>query len=193
MVCPVLSEGFHRRTCYFPDSLWYEGFDLREAPGKLVPYKKENGIVELPLTKTGVFFRGGSIIPTQQPGVNTEKSRENPLDIFVFLNENGTAVGDLYLDDGDSIDPIENNAFSLTKMEFGKNVLSILNEMIGYSSPAIVKNVWIVGLMTEIHEVLVADGNGNEVESSWRNATENSVHIFDLNLSILKNFTIQLN
>ena len=78
-------------------------------------------------------------------------------------------------------------------MEFGKNVLSILNEMIGYSSPAIVQNVWIVGLMTEIHEVLVADGNGNEVESSWRNATENSVHIFDLNLSILKNFTIQLN
>ena len=59
MVCPVLSEGFHRRTCYFPDSLWYEGFDLREAPGKLVPYKKENGIVELPLEKTGVSFEEG--------------------------------------------------------------------------------------------------------------------------------------
>ena len=190
MLCPILSEGFHRRICYFPDSIWYEGFDLLEGPGKLVPHVKENALIELPLEKTGVFFRGGSVIPAQQPGGNTAKSRQNPLDIFVFLNENSSAQGELYVDDGESIDPVQNNNFSLIKMNFGANELHIDIVTNEFKALPRVATVWIAGLKIEVNNVVAIDEAGEAMDTTWTQNSEKYVHIS--NLDLMMNFTIQL-
>ena len=48
-------------------------------------------------------MRGGHIIPLQQPGNTTTASRNNSFSMVVALDNNGTAKGDLYLDDGESL------------------------------------------------------------------------------------------
>lgn len=40
----------------------------------------------------------------QDPGLNTAESRNNFFSLLVALDNNGNAAGDLYADDGESID-----------------------------------------------------------------------------------------
>ena len=39
----------------------------------------------------------------QQPGMTTAASRKNPFSLLVALDDTGSAVGDMYLDDGESL------------------------------------------------------------------------------------------
>jgi alpha-glucosidase (family GH31 glycosyl hydrolase) len=50
-----------------------------------------------------LHVRGGNILPTQEPALNTMLSRENPFGLIVALDETNSAGGSLYYDDGDSV------------------------------------------------------------------------------------------
>lgn len=62
-----------------------------------------NTSVEAPLGHIPVFLRGGSILPLQQPGNTTATSRQNPFNLLIALDKQGSAAGNLYLDDGESL------------------------------------------------------------------------------------------
>jgi len=47
-----------------------------------------------------LHVRGGYILPTQEPAMNTMLSRQNPFGLIVALDENYSAKGDMYYDDG---------------------------------------------------------------------------------------------
>ena len=51
-----------------------------------------------------VHLRGGTVIPMQKPGNTTTESRKNDYSLLVVLDGIGEASGDLFLDDGLSID-----------------------------------------------------------------------------------------
>ena len=57
-----------------------------------------------PLDHVLIHIRGGYIIPMQEPGMTTVASRKNPFSLLVALDETGSASGDVYLDDGESLD-----------------------------------------------------------------------------------------
>ena len=44
------------------------------------------------------------MIPLQDPGLTTAESRRNKFSLLVALDSNGMASGELYLDDGISVD-----------------------------------------------------------------------------------------
>jgi len=56
-----------------------------------------------PLDFIPLHVHGGNILPTQEPARNTELARNNPLGLIVALNDNYTAMGSLYYDDGDTV------------------------------------------------------------------------------------------
>ena len=58
-------------------------------------------------TSQQVHVRGGTIIPGQGPGLTTVESRQTNHQILVALADDGTASGDLYIDDGESIKPTQ--------------------------------------------------------------------------------------
>ena len=51
-----------------------------------------------------IHIRGGSILPLQDPGLTTVESRHNVFSLLIALDGNGDASGDLYVDDGESLD-----------------------------------------------------------------------------------------
>ena len=70
--------------------------------------------MDAPLTKINVHVRGGFIIPMQIPGDNLILGRGNPFMLLVAQSQLGTANGNLFWDDGDSIDITSYNYFEFS-------------------------------------------------------------------------------
>ncbi|KAG7383804.1 hypothetical protein PHYPSEUDO_003287 [Phytophthora pseudosyringae] len=119
MVSPVVHEGAISAEVYFPDAHWYDAHD-----GKLAmdPAAGDNRRVSLltPLPKLQVHLRGGYIVPTQQSLTTTTLSRRGGFTLLAALDtsqESPSALGELYVDDGDSLSAVEDHRYSL--MDFG--------------------------------------------------------------------------
>lgn len=59
--------------------------------------------LDAPLEFINLHIRGGYILPTQDPALNTMLSRENPFGLIVALSGSYSAEGGMYYDDGDSV------------------------------------------------------------------------------------------
>ncbi|CAK8688086.1 unnamed protein product [Clavelina lepadiformis] len=66
-----------------------------------------------PLGKIPIHVRGGNVIPTQNPASNTVASRKNPFGLIIALDDSDKASGELYWDEGDSLEPIVTGQYAL--------------------------------------------------------------------------------
>eukprot|EP01100_Stratorugosa_tubuloviscum_P002169 TRINITY_DN1493_c0_g1_i1.p1 TRINITY_DN1493_c0_g1~~TRINITY_DN1493_c0_g1_i1.p1 ORF type:complete len:875 (-),score=351.55 TRINITY_DN1493_c0_g1_i1:66-2690(-) len=130
--------------------------EMNEISASEVTNKKYNGfkLIHTPTDNVNVHVRGGYIIPLQATALTTAASRRNPFELIVALsgdcyyclqldnckNCNDSAKGYLYLDDGESVQAIESNIFSLMEYKLELNVekggfLSSKSLKLGYSPP----------------------------------------------------------
>lgn len=70
-----------------------------------------------PLTKINVHLRGGFILPMKIPGENLIMGRNNPFTLLVAPSDTGIANGNLFWDDGDSIDITSYNSLTFSSTE----------------------------------------------------------------------------
>eukprot|EP00833_Pecoramyces_ruminatium_P004219 jgi/Orpsp1_1/1178251/evm.model.c7180000064589.1 len=99
MITPVLKEGATSVNGYFPAGKWYDWYD--PTVSFTGPTYKN---LDAPLEHIPVHLRGGFVIPTQGPKLNVYENRNSPFGLIVALDENNKASGELYLDDGSSMD-----------------------------------------------------------------------------------------
>ena len=99
-------------------------------------------LVEDSRTVPPVFFRADSIIPVAIANsvLSTQQLRKLPLRLDIYPSENGIfADGDLYWDDGDSLDSIESKKYNYYKFEMRKhNSISIIAVNLGYKNENII-------------------------------------------------------
>ncbi|KAJ2655200.1 glucosidase II [Coemansia sp. RSA 1200] len=70
------------------------------------------------LEHTLVFARGGSIIPTRERQRRSSSlMKYDPFTLYIYMGHNGTAAGELYVDDGESFD-YRDGAFIERKLSF---------------------------------------------------------------------------
>lgn len=84
-------ENNKQRTVKLPPGLWYD-----------INNKCSNGevVVENDFKSNPVFFRGGRIVLIINNVVEcTKKTIQQPTTLFVYLDENDSAKGDVYIDD----------------------------------------------------------------------------------------------
>lgn len=105
LVTPVLVPNVKTVNGVFPGigkgERWYDWYTLAEvqaSPG-------ENKTLDAPLEHINVHVRGGSILALQQPQYTTSETRDTPYSLLVALDEDLTAAGSVYLDDGVSLMP----------------------------------------------------------------------------------------
>ncbi|KAK7490533.1 hypothetical protein BaRGS_00018319, partial [Batillaria attramentaria] len=104
LISPVLEPNVTSLKYYIPPGAWFDAYTgaLITTEGgyeRTVPVKSDS--------RTELLVRGGSILPLQEPARNTTYSRKNPLKILVALDNAGSAWGELFWDDGVSIDTYE--------------------------------------------------------------------------------------
>jgi alpha-glucosidase len=104
MVVPCLVQGATSVDGVFPGAgsgtVWYDWYTHAPVEGVAAG---ENVTIAAPLGHIPVYLRGGYIVPTQEPGMTTKQSRQNPWGLLVALDGSGTAKGGLYVDDGESV------------------------------------------------------------------------------------------
>ncbi|XP_023931126.1 maltase-glucoamylase, intestinal-like, partial [Lingula anatina] len=114
MIVPVLEEGATSLTFYLPKARWYDyhtGAMVtdNEAKDMSLPIKPDSPI--------HLYVRGGFVIPGQEPDLNTVASRQRPFSLLVALDDQDKAKGELFWDDGDSVDTYENGSYYFAKFK----------------------------------------------------------------------------
>lgn len=84
-----------------------------------------------------LLLRAGSILPvigaqSLPLPLNTDSLRRTPIELWVLPTLNGTAKGELFFDDGDSIDTVEKGSYNYYTFTFNKCHLTINVEHSGY-------------------------------------------------------------
>ncbi|XP_043558940.1 maltase-glucoamylase, intestinal [Chiloscyllium plagiosum] len=116
MISPVLDQGETSVHAYIPDSLWYDWFTA-----KSIPQRRKWIDMPAPFDHINLHIRGGYVIPWQEPGNTTYYSRRNSLGLIVALDDKQVARGQLFWDDGQSIDTFEKKEYFLAKFTADEN------------------------------------------------------------------------
>jgi alpha-glucosidase len=115
LVTPVLEPDARTVKGVFPGigegTIWYDWYTLQEVKGVR---PQENVTMDAPLEHINLHIRGGSILPLQKPGNTTTATRMNPYNLVIAPDAHGHAIGSLYLDDGESIEPSETKSVEVS-------------------------------------------------------------------------------
>jgi alpha-glucosidase len=101
MVSPVTQEDASSVSFYVPNGIWYDLFTRKRVngTGTTITYS------DVPDTDIPVLVHGGSIIPMRLESANTTKElRDKPFELLIAPEDDGSASGTLYLDDGENLE-----------------------------------------------------------------------------------------
>uniref|UniRef100_A0A7N5JPE2 Maltase-glucoamylase n=1 Tax=Ailuropoda melanoleuca TaxID=9646 RepID=A0A7N5JPE2_AILME len=114
-------------------SRWYDYYT-----GVDIGARGEWKSLEAPLDHINLHVRGGYILPWQEPAQNTHLSRQKFIGFKVALDDEGTAKGWLFWDDGESIDTYGEGRYYLANFSASQNMMQshiIFNKYITDSNP----------------------------------------------------------
>ncbi|KAJ0418992.1 glycosyl hydrolases family 31-domain-containing protein [Aspergillus carlsbadensis] len=101
LVSPVTQEDSTSVDAYFPDDLfydWYTGHPVR-GRGEVIT------LSDISYTNIPLHVRGGSIVPVRASSANTTADlRRRPFQLVIAPGLDGRASGELYVDDGESLE-----------------------------------------------------------------------------------------
>lgn len=123
LIHPVTEEGSRGVTAYLPgkDEIWFDVHTFQKHNGA------QNLYIPVTMSSIPVFQRGGSIIPRKLRVRRSSACMENdPYTLYVALNQQRAAEGELYIDDGHTFN-YEKQDFIHRRLIFSNNVLSSVN------------------------------------------------------------------
>ncbi|CAI7628563.1 unnamed protein product [Penicillium bialowiezense] len=136
LVSPVTGEGESTVQAYFPDDVFYDWFTGAVVQGGDVRTLSDVGLTDIP-----IHIRGGRIIPLRVKSAQTTTDlRKRGFEILVAPGVDGKAVGELYLDDGESIEAES----AEIRFEYADGTLRILGRF-GYHPNVAVEAVTLLG------------------------------------------------
>ena len=101
LVSPVTRNEARDVDIYLPDDLWYEWDTGKKVRGRGAWVHLE----DVPYDRIPLHIRGGCILPLRNGGAKTTTAlREGGFELLVAPGLDGRAEGELYLDDGVSLD-----------------------------------------------------------------------------------------
>uniref|UniRef100_A0A8C9JFM8 Maltase-glucoamylase 2 (putative) n=1 Tax=Panthera tigris altaica TaxID=74533 RepID=A0A8C9JFM8_PANTA len=145
--------------------------------------------LEAPLDHINLHIRGGYILPWQEPAMNTQASRQKFMGLIVALDDNGKAEGQIFWDDGQSIDTYENGNYFLANFIAAQNILQIQtvhNKYLSDSNPLKVGYIKIWGLnSTYVTQVTFTYDNKQFMEKNFKSDPYNQILTIQLTDKII--------
>ncbi|EIM82359.1 alpha-glucosidase [Stereum hirsutum FP-91666 SS1] len=167
LVSPVTEENSTSVTIYLPSDTFYNFTTFEPIVGNA----SNITLTDIGFDQIPVFIKGGAILPLREmSAMLTSEVRAIDFEFVVAPSTttsagNRTAVGSLYVDDGESISP---NATTTVNMTYGNNKLSVVGDF-GYDVGVKVARVLVLGVEAKPGTVSVAlsGGSSNTTEWSW--------------------------
>uniref|UniRef100_A0A1A7YRW6 Glucosidase, alpha, neutral AB n=1 Tax=Iconisemion striatum TaxID=60296 RepID=A0A1A7YRW6_9TELE len=170
LVHPVTEEGARGVTAFLPgkDEVWFDIHTFQKHNGA------QNLYIPVTMSSIPVFQRGGSIIPRKLRVRRSSTCMEHdPYTLFVALNAQRTAEGELYIDDGHTFN-YENKEFIHRRLLFSNNVLSSVNVATEarFTTNSWIERVIILGASKPRKVTLkTADGNKSQLDFDFDAST----------------------
>ena len=117
--------------------------------------------------------------------------REKPFGLIIILNSNGNAEGDLFYDDGDSIETIEFKSYFYATYEWSSRNRSLIINVTENSYPAmshLVLNTLTIYGLNEVPYSMT--GYGNSRYYPKRRPFTEIIDVTDLGLSMSQSYTL---
>lgn len=142
MIAPVLEQNVRQIPVYFPQGTWYDFSTLQPVRFSQLPSRYqsigEKKNISLELDQIGVYIRAGCVISTQEPKLTTTEQRMGGFELILPLDKNASRIqakGQLYWDDGDSLDSVILMKYTLVQFNVTNNVLVSEPLVTGYKEP----------------------------------------------------------
>ncbi|XP_057673106.1 lysosomal alpha-glucosidase isoform X1 [Corythoichthys intestinalis] len=184
LISPVLEEGAVEVAAYLPPGIWYSLHN-----GQPLYSKGEYRLLSAPLDTINIHVRGGYIVPQQEPALTTTVSRRNPFLLTVALSAEGLAQGDLFWDDGDSIDTFQTGSYCY--VAFTARQSQVVSKPIwlnGALDGLVMGGMQVFGLPKQPQYVVA---NGKKVKDFTYNSESKVLKVSQLDLPMSKMFTVQ--
>lgn len=141
LIAPVLEENVTMIQVYFPVGTW---FDF--TTGETIQSVGEWLLRHTPMDKINLLVRGGFILPCQTPGLTTTESGKKPFCLVVALSiPDGDAKGELYWDDGESVDTFEKNRYNSVQFHAHNQTLYSVIQHSSYADESKLGNITMYG------------------------------------------------
>ncbi|XP_077389106.1 lysosomal alpha-glucosidase [Festucalex cinctus] len=184
LISPVLEEGAVEVAAYMPPGTWYNLYSGQELYSK-----GEYLLLSAPLDIINIHVREGHILPQQEPALTTTVSRRNPFFLTVALSAGGLAQGDLFWDDGDSIDTFQKRSYCYVIFTAGQSQLvSEPIQLNGALDGLILRRMQVFGVPSPPQYVVA---NGEKIKDFTYNADTKVLNVSSLALPMSKMFTVQ--
>uniref|UniRef100_A0A8V0X6C6 Neutral alpha-glucosidase AB n=1 Tax=Gallus gallus TaxID=9031 RepID=A0A8V0X6C6_CHICK len=132
------------------------------------------GCSSAPRRQVPLYQRGGTVIPRQdRVRRSTECMKGDPYSLYVALSPQGTAQGDLFVDDGESFDFSTSNRFLHRRFAFASNLLtsSSADPRGAFETPSWLERVVILGA-GKPKEVLLRPKDGPERSLDFQHSAD---------------------
>ncbi|XP_031791831.1 maltase-glucoamylase, intestinal [Piliocolobus tephrosceles] len=189
LVSPVLELNARNVTAYFPRARWYDYYT-----GVDINARGEWKTLPAPLDHINLHVRGGYILPWQEPALNTHLSRQKFMGFKIALDDEGTAEGCLFWDDGQSIDTYGKGLYYLANFSASQNTMQshiIFNSYITDTNPLKLGYIEIWGVGSVPITSVSISVSGMAITPSFNNDPTTqvlSIDVTDRNISV-HNFT----
>ncbi|XP_072225139.1 lysosomal alpha-glucosidase [Leuresthes tenuis] len=184
LISPVLEQGAVEINAYLPNGTWYSLHN-----GQPFYSTGQYLLLSAPLDTINIHVREGHIIPQQEPALTTTASRIRPLFLTVALTEGGWASGDLFWDDGDSLDTVEMQNYCYVIFIAGQSqIVSDPLKLSGALESLVLGRLQVFGVPLPPLYVLA---NGEKVSDFTYRADTKVLTVTNLALPMSKTFTVQ--
>jgi len=180
LVSPVTQENVTSVTAYLPKETFYDfkTYEKIEGQGQNVTFDN------IDYTQIPVHIRGGSILPLRASGaMTTADLRKTDFEILVAIGADGKASGELYVDDGVSVNP---PATTCVSFKYDNGILTVEGSF-QYPLGVKVSTVRFLGLQKTPKQVLV-----NDEEVKLPGTQKEGVVVVNPDLPFTSGFTVKL-
>ncbi|EFY89506.1 alpha-glucosidase [Metarhizium acridum CQMa 102] len=143
LVAPVTEPGATSADVYLPAGLFYDWYSHRPVRGA----GRTVTVTGVDTASIPLFLRAGVIVPARlNATLTTAQLRLQPFELLVPLDARGRARGELYLDDGVSLD--QHGRHSLVNFTYDNGRLSV-DGVFDYAGPASIRKITLLGSGSE--------------------------------------------
>jgi alpha-glucosidase (family GH31 glycosyl hydrolase) len=167
LICPVTHQGVQAVRAYLPEGVWYDTDTGAPLQGFTVPGWNT---FPAPLDTLVTLYRGGSVVVTQpvMTALTTTEQLKQPYTVVAALDASGSASGQLYLDDGETIGAFEKGQYTSVQYTVaasghaGSLTAQVTHAQYDTPASAVVSDFKVLGVSTSPSTVVV---NGKVVSS----------------------------